>query len=173
MSLAPLRLTLVIRRMSLNRNKHRSFLIQGLELVVTRSCLQVFLGSYTVDNFMFTLKEFLPEPPSHYEPGRVSTPQAVATAAASPRAHLTLSPRWKYWEPVHGFLFLLVSGEGSLHARSLCVLAGAAIKSSMEEIDLVRFFHAGCHYANIFNTGNGLVLLQHNKDNRDKWKYCI
>ena len=38
-SLAPLLLTLVIRRMSLNKNKQRSFLIQGLELVVTKSCL--------------------------------------------------------------------------------------------------------------------------------------
>ena len=123
--------------------------------------------------FLFTLKEFLPEPPSHYVPGRVSTPQAVATAAASPRAHLTLSPLWKCWVPVHGFLFLLVWGEESLHALSPCVLAGAAIKSSMEEIDLVLFFHAGCQYANEFNTGNGHVLLQHNKDNIDKWKYRV
>ena len=40
MSFVPLRLTVVISKMSLKRKRHRSFLIQGEELVVTRSCLR-------------------------------------------------------------------------------------------------------------------------------------
>ena len=38
MSFVPRRLTVVINKMSLKRKRHRSFLIHGEELVVTRSC---------------------------------------------------------------------------------------------------------------------------------------
>ena len=40
MSFVPRRLTVVMSKMSLKRKRQRSFLIQGEELVVTRSCLR-------------------------------------------------------------------------------------------------------------------------------------